>query len=177
MASGSEDEGGGTGGGANGRDAAAPHKSKSTSALPAGGAQQAQQRTGGLAAAAKAALRGVEPELFNPEDLLAATGGLGPGVCAGCVRFDSLWVPDAVARSRVQWPCCKLACMCRHMGLFQLPSISTIRCVQMATVRAARQQRTLCRRGPAWPASPTMPHRRAPGSATGEGHQYVRVEG
>lgn len=79
VASGSEDEGGSTAGGANGRDAAAPHKSKSTSALPAGGAQQAQQRTGGLAAAAKAALRGVEPELFNPEDLLAATGGLGPG--------------------------------------------------------------------------------------------------
>lgn len=80
MASGSEDEGGSTAGGANGRDAAAPHKSKSTSALPAGGAAQ-QQRTGGLAAAAKAALRGVEPELFNPEDLLAATGGLGPGGC------------------------------------------------------------------------------------------------
>ena len=78
VASGSEDEGGSTAGGTNGRDAAAPHKSKSTSALPAGGGAQ-QQRTGGLAAAAKAALRGVEPELFNPEDLLAATGGLGPG--------------------------------------------------------------------------------------------------
>lgn len=77
VASGSEDEGGSTAGGTNGRDAAAPHKSKSTSALPAGGGAQ-QQRTGGLAAAAKAALRGVEPELFNPEDLLAATGGLGP---------------------------------------------------------------------------------------------------
>lgn len=79
MASGSEDEGG-SAGGVNGRDSAAPHKSKSTSALPAGGAQL-QPRTGGLAAAAKAALRGVEPELFNPEDLLAATGGLGPGGC------------------------------------------------------------------------------------------------
>lgn len=55
---------------ANGRDAGVPHKSKSTSALPS---SAAPGQRGGLAAAAKAALRGVEPELFNPEDLLVAT--------------------------------------------------------------------------------------------------------
>ncbi|PRW60097.1 dynamin-related 3B-like isoform A [Chlorella sorokiniana] len=108
VASGSEDEGGSTAGGANGRDATAPHKSKSTSALPAGGAQQAQ-RTGGLAAAAKAALRGVEPELFNPEDLLAATGGLGPdgdravtsgaaGVAASSPRPGLASIPNDAAQ-------------------------------------------------------------------------------
>jgi hypothetical protein len=37
---------------------------------------------GGLAAAARAALRGVEPELFNPEELLSSGVGLG-GVCWG----------------------------------------------------------------------------------------------
>ena len=87
VASGSDDEpgnGSGSGGGgtANGRrrDGGSPHKSKSAGVLGAGGAGQQQQRGagggggGGLAAAAKAVLRGVEPELFNPEDLLSATG-------------------------------------------------------------------------------------------------------
>jgi hypothetical protein len=81
VASGSDDEpanGSGGGGVPNGRrrDSGSPHKSKSAGLLGAGGAGQQQQRGGGggLAAAAKAVLRGVEPELFNPEDLLAANG-------------------------------------------------------------------------------------------------------
>lgn len=71
---------------ANGRDAAAPHKSKSTSALVAaasgsGGAGSGGQRApgGALAAAAAkgAALRGgLEPELYHPEQLMGAGGGV-----------------------------------------------------------------------------------------------------
>ncbi|KAL4459064.1 hypothetical protein ABPG75_013929 [Micractinium tetrahymenae] len=66
---------------ANGRDAGAPPKSKSTSALVAAASSGgAAPRAGGLAAAAKAALRGVEPELYNPEELLGtAAGGAGDG--------------------------------------------------------------------------------------------------
>ena len=81
--------------GANGADQPHPHRAKSTGALPVGGGGGGggAPRGAGLAAAAKAALRGVEPELFNPEDLLAATGGMGGAphlvlVCwYGCVSM------------------------------------------------------------------------------------------
>lgn len=62
----------------NGRDAGAPPKSKSTSALVAAASGSgAAPRAGALAAAAKAALRGVEPELYSPEELMGATAGSG----------------------------------------------------------------------------------------------------
>jgi hypothetical protein len=65
----------------NGGQAGTAHKSKSTSALTGArgnaGGREAGRPRGSLAAAAKAALRGVEPELFNPEELLSSGTGLG----------------------------------------------------------------------------------------------------
>mgnify|MGYP001810706282 CR=1 FL=1 len=55
--------------------AACPHEARAHVPPRSGG--------GGLASAAKAALRGVEPELFNPEDLLAVAGGDNGSVGAG----------------------------------------------------------------------------------------------
>lgn len=63
------------------RDAGAPPRPKSTSALVAAASGAgAAPRPGGLAAAAKAALRGVEPELYSPEELMGgAAVGAGEG--------------------------------------------------------------------------------------------------
>ncbi|KAI3436285.1 hypothetical protein D9Q98_002338 [Chlorella vulgaris] len=65
----------------NGGQAGTAHKSKSTGALAGArgnaGGREAGRPRGSLAAAAKAALRGVEPELFNPEELLSSGTGLG----------------------------------------------------------------------------------------------------
>eukprot|EP00887_Chlorella_sp_A99_P006729 scaffold3.g6729.t1 len=70
--------GGGNGEEAGGRDSSPPKARAAPAAVAAAAALPPGRRSsGGLASAARAALRGVEPELFNPEDLLAATGGLG----------------------------------------------------------------------------------------------------